>query len=130
MLFAFSINFLPFCLFLKIFFICKIFEWIKAFVVVLNSFSIFIVPKINIKRKSSQTMFYMLYIACKYYRILCFKETMFLFHYLTFIIFFFFNLFYSVMQSVGNSFCGMSSWTALAWYTVMKTAFKTKSRKS
>ena len=34
------------------------------------------------------------------------------------------------MQSDLNSFAEMSSWTALAWYTVMKTAFVTKSMKN
>ena len=31
---------------------------------------------------------------------------------------------------MGIVFAEMSSWTALAWYIVMKTAFKTKSMKS
>ena len=30
-------------------------------------------------------------------------------------------------NQMGTVFAEMSSWTALAWYTVMKTAFKTKS---
>ena len=30
---------------------------------------------------------------------------------------------------MGKVFAEMSSWTALAWYTVMKTAFRTKSIK-
>ena len=34
------------------------------------------------------------------------------------------------MQSVGDSFCGDVVLDSLAWYTVMKTAFKTKSMKS
>ena len=39
----------------------------------------------------------------------------------------------SVLQRLstadGNSFAEMSSWTALTWYTVMKTAFKPKNMK-
>ena len=32
----------------------------------------------------------------------------------------------SVMHQMGTDFPEMSSWTALTWYTVIKTAFKTK----
>ena len=39
-------------------------------------------------------------------------------------------VFYSVMQSeMGTVFVEISSWTALTWYTVMKTVFMTKNRK-
>ena len=31
---------------------------------------------------------------------------------------------------MGTVFAEMSSWTDIAWYTVMKTVFKTKSMKS
>ena len=45
---------------------------------------------------------------------------------------FFYYIFlkYTVMQSDGQSFCGYVVSNSFKWYTVMKTAFKTKNMKS
>ena len=40
-----------------------------------------------------------------------------------------YQFYYSVMQ-MGTFFAEMSSWTALTWFTVTKTTFKTKNMKS
>ena len=39
------------------------------------------------------------------------------------------KMYYSVMLSDGNSFCGDVALAALTWYTVIKAAFKTNNMK-